>query len=350
MTWMLTGGAGYIGGHVIDALRGSGHEVVVLDDLSSGVASRVPETVPLVEISVADTVGVRAAMRAHGVTGVVHLAGKKAVGESVVDPVHYYRENVGGLQSLLEAMVAEGVGQLVFSSSAAVYGMPDMDLVTERAPTTPINPYGETKLVGEWLVRDVARATGMRAVSLRYFNVAGAGRPELGDRGVTNLVPMIFRALDEGRAPQVFGDAYPTPDGSCVRDYVHVADLADAHVVAANRLSEGSIAPVYNVGRGRGALVKEVLAVVREVTDLDVEPEITQGRPGDPARVVASAESIERDLGWTATRDLTDIVESAWRAWTVAHSHSAQGVKSSPAVADTAGDRSSALRRPIRDS
>ena len=316
MTWLLTGGAGYIGSHVAASLLRSGEDVVVLDDMTSGVRARVPEGVPLVETSVLDTDGVRAAIGEHSVTGVVHLAARKAVGESMERPLHYYRENVGGLESLLRAMVAEQVDRIVFSSSAAVYGMPDVDLITEDGPTSPINPYGETKLAGEWLVRDVGVATGMRWISLRYFNVAGAESPRLGDTAAANLVPMVFRALDEGRAPQIFGDDYPTPDGSCIRDYVHVADLADAHVAAAARLDGGPAAAVYNVGTGSGSSVKEVLATVRKVTGIDVEPFVAPRRAGDPARLVAAAAAIEKDLGWTASRDLTDIVTSAWRAWT----------------------------------
>ena len=316
MTWLLTGGAGYIGSHVAAVLLRSGQDVVVLDDMTSGLRERVPEGVPLVETSVLDTDGVRAAIREHSVTGVVHLAARKAVGESVERPLHYYRENVGGLESLLRAMVAEDVDRMVFSSSAAVYGMPDVDLVTEDCPTSPINPYGETKLAGEWLVRDVGVATGMRWISLRYFNVAGAESPRLRDTAGANLVPMVFRALDEGRAPQIFGDDYPTTDGSCIRDYVHVADLAEAHVAAAARLDGGPAAAVYNVGTGSGSSVKEVLATVREVTGIDVEPFVAPRRAGDPARLVASAAAIEKDLDWTASRDLTDIVTSAWRAWT----------------------------------
>ena len=315
MSWLLTGGAGYIGAHVALALREAGREVVVLDDLSTGEPGRLPADVPLVEASVRDEPAVRAALSEHRVTGVVHLAAKKAVGESVADPLLYYRENVSGFETLLRAMRDSGVDRMVFSSSAAVYGMPDVDVLTEDSPTSPINPYGETKLVCEWLLRDAARAHGLRWTSLRYFNVAGAGDDRLADTGANNLIPLVFRALDHGRPPQVFGADYPTPDGSCVRDYIHVADLADAHVAAADWLDGGSAAGVYNVGRGEGSSVLEVLAVVREVTGIDVEPQIVDRRPGDPARLVASAAAIERDLGWVAQRDLRDMVDSAWRGW-----------------------------------
>ncbi len=315
MTWLLTGGAGYIGAQVALALRDAGRDVVVLDDLSSGDEGRLPAGVPLVRASVLDEAAVRSALAGHQVTGVVHLAAKKAVGESVADPLKYYRENVSGFEVLLRAMRDEGVDRMVFSSSAAVYGMPDVDIITEDSPTRPINPYGETKLVCEWMLRDAARAHGLTWTSLRYFNVAGSGEPALADRGANNLIPLVFRALDRGKPPQVFGADYPTPDGSCVRDYIHVGDLAEAHVAAADRLESGGLSGTYNVGRGEGASVFEVLAVVREVTGVDIEPKVVDRRPGDPARLVASAAAIERDLGWTARRDLRDMVASAWEGW-----------------------------------
>ena len=317
MTWLLTGGAGYIGGHIAHALKDAGLGVVVLDDLSTGLVSRVPEGVPLVPTSVLDTDGVAAALREHRVTGVVHLAAKKAAGESVEQPLRYYRENVTGFERLLTAMGDAGVGRIVFSSSAAVYGSPDTEVVTEESPTVPVSPYGESKLIGEWLLRDLARAAGLSWVSLRYFNVAGAGAAHLGDTGVFNLIPMVFQALSRGQRPKVFGDDYPTPDGSCVRDYIDVVDLADAHVVAAERLADsaGGVGEVYNVGRGEGVSVKEVMEVARKVTGIDFTYDVVGRRPGDPARIVASAEKIGRDLGWHARRDLDDMVTSAWEAW-----------------------------------
>ncbi len=317
-TWMLTGGAGYIGAHVTHALADAGHDVVVLDDLSTGVRAKVPADVPLVVANVLDTESVEAALRQHAVTGVVHLAAKKAVGESVERPLHYWEQNVTGLGSLLSACTAAGVDRVVFSSSAATYGMPDVDVVTEDTPPAPISPYGETKLAGEWMVRAWAAATGARAMSLRYFNVAGAGGDHLGDTGVFNLVPLVFEALTEGRRPKVFGDDYPTADGTCVRDYIHVADLADAHARAAGaleELAEGGHA-VVNVSTGTGASVLEVLDTVRRVTGREFEAEMTPRRPGDPARVVGSTARGAALLGWRAERDLVDMVGSAWSAWT----------------------------------
>jgi len=317
---MVTGGAGYIGAHIVRALRERGHDVVVLDDLSTGERRKVGADVAFVEASVLDRPAVEKALREHEVTGVVHMAAKKAVGESVERPLHYYRENVDGLLSLLEAMDEAGTAKMVYSSSAATFGMPDDEqLLTEDYACRPINPYGETKLIGEWLMRDVAAAATLDWVSLRYFNVAGAGAPELGDTGVFNLIPMVFRALTTGRAPQVFGDDYPTPDGSCIRDYLHVTDLADAHVAAVRVLEQSAggdpMGVVYNVGRGRGVSVLEVMAAVQQVTGLEFTPEVVARRSGDPARLVASADRIRADLGWTADRDLTAMVSSAWDAW-----------------------------------
>ena len=316
MTWMVTGGAGYIGAHIVKALKDSGHGVVAFDDLSTGEARKVPSDVPLVEASVVDAVAVEKAMREHDVTGVVHMAAKKAVGESVERPLYYYRENVDGLLSLLEAMDATGVKKMVYSSSAATFGMPDSDdPLTEDFVCQPINPYGETKLIGEWLMRDVAAAIGLDWISLRYFNVAGAGGPDLGDTGVFNLIPMVFRALSTGKNPQVFGSDYPTPDGSCIRDYIHVTDLADAHVASVKRLEQGQASEIYNVGRGEGVSVIEVMDAVRSGTGLDFTYDLADRRAGDPARLVASADMIRTDLGWAAEYDLTAMVTSAWEAW-----------------------------------
>jgi len=318
MTWLLTGGAGYIGGHIVRAMRAANLPIVVLDDLSTGEPGRVPADVPLVSANVSDRESVVATLREHRVRGVIHLAAKKAVGESVERPLLYYRENVGGFERLLDAMLEVGVDRMVFSSSCSVIGTPEDELVTEDSPTRPESPYGETKLACEWLLRDVARATGMRYASLRYFNVAGAGAPELGDLGVFNLIPLIFRALGEGRPPQVFGDDYPTRDGSCIRDYIHVVDLARAHVAAVERLNAGECAEIYNVGKGEGSTVKEVMQTVSKVVGRDFEYVVTGRRPGDPAKIVGVVDKIRKELGWVAEYDLEDMVRSAWEAWQAA--------------------------------
>jgi UDP-glucose 4-epimerase len=318
VSWLVTGGAGYIGAHVVDALRAEGEPVVVIDDLSTGQRDRAGDAI-FVAGSILDEALVRRTLREHSVRGIIHVAAKKQVGESVADPVKYYRENVGGTTSLLAAAVDCGVESFVFSSSAATYGMPDTETVTEDIPASPISPYGTTKLIGEWAARDVAAASGMRVISLRYFNVAGAGRPELGDQGVFNLIPLAFQALTAGEAPRIFGADYPTPDGTCIRDYIHVADVARAHVAALRSLTSGADAAasyrVLNIGRGEGSSVRQVLATVADVTRTDFEPVVGARRPGDPARIVASVERIRTELGWTASLDLRDMVASAWEAW-----------------------------------
>ncbi|GAB3196363.1 UDP-glucose 4-epimerase GalE [Geodermatophilus arenarius] len=320
MTWLVTGGAGYIGAHVVLAMRAAGERVVVLDDLSTGDTDRVPD-VPLVVGSVLDGPLVARTLREHGVTGVVHVAAKKQVEESVRRPLHYYRENVEGLRVLLEEATGAGIDRFLFSSSAAVYGMPDVDLVGEDTGCRPVNPYGTTKLVGERMVADVAAATGLRYASLRYFNVAGTAAPALTDRGVSNLVPMVFQRLQDGQPPLVFGDTHDTPDGTCIRDFVHVADIATAHVAAARGLADGRVtALTANVGRGEGVSVREMVGVIREVTgtagEAWSEPVVVPPRAGDPARVVASADRIRAALGWTARHDVRDMVSSAWEGWT----------------------------------
>lgn len=314
-TWMLTGGAGYIGAHVLRALQASGRNVVVLDDLSTGLERKVPEGVPLIQANVADRKAVADALRDFDVTGVVHLAAKKAVGESVERPEYYYRENVDGMLSLLEAMAQVGTRCLVYSSSAAVYGTPATEFVAEDATLIPESPYGQTKVVGEWITANAAVNRDLSWISLRYFNVAGAGSPDLGDTSVFNLIPMVFRALSNGQRPQVFGDDYPTPDGSCIRDYIHVSDLADAHVVAAARCEGQTIGTAYNVGRGQGVSVFEVMNMVNEVLGRDINVEVGPRRPGDPAQLVALADKIRDELGWTASLDLREMVASAWAAW-----------------------------------
>ncbi|MFC5996209.1 UDP-glucose 4-epimerase GalE [Pseudonocardia hispaniensis] len=316
MTWLLTGGAGYIGGHVLRALRAGGRQVVVLDDLSTGLRERV-SGVPLVEASLLDGDDVlAAAMARHGVTGIVHLAAKKAVAESVERPLYYFEQNVTGTVALLRAAVRTGVRHLLYSSTAAVYGASEAGLMTEDHPTVPSSPYGESKLAAEWLVRRTAEAHGMTWTALRYFNVAGAAEATLADRGVSNLLPIVLRNVERGQVTDVFGGDWPTRDGSCVRDYVHVEDLADAHRAAADGLENGLLrAGAFNVGRGTGVSVLEMLAEVERVLDRPVPHRVVGRRPGDPASVVADVSRIASTLGWKARFGLTDIVASAWDAW-----------------------------------
>lgn len=324
MTWLVTGGAGYIGSHIVQAFLDRGLGVVVLDDLSSGHEEFVPADVPFVRGSILDRDLVVTALREHGVTGVVHLAGFKYAGVSVQRPLHTYEQNVTGTVTLLDAMAEVGVPAIVFSSSAAVYGTPDTDLVTETTPTAPESPYGESKLIGEWLLRDQARATAetatpLRHTSLRYFNVVGSGREDLYDTSPHNLFPLVLDALVAGRTPRIYGDDYATPDGTCVRDYIHVADLAVSHVAAALALESGSaLEPVYNLGSGDGVSVRQIMTAMAEVTGIAFEPEVGPRRPGDPARIVASGALAARDLDWHMRHSLADMVASAWRARSVA--------------------------------
>lgn len=319
MSVLVTGGAGYIGAHVVRLLQQRGTECVVVDDLSTGAVERLGGAA-LVRADVASPDAVPTlveAMQEHRVEAVVHFAARKRVDESVARPAWYYQQNVTGLANVLMAAQEAGVDRLVFSSSAAVYGEPSGDAVDEGSPTQPVNPYGETKLVGEWLVRDAVAAGALRgALALRYFNVAGAGWDDLGDPAVLNLVTMVLERLEQGSAPKVFGTDYPTPDGSCVRDFVHVLDLADAHVAALDHLAGGVPGfDALNVGTGQGASVLEVVTTLQRLTGAEPSTELLDRRAGDPAAVVARVDRIRQVLGWEAKADLGQTLESAVRAW-----------------------------------
>jgi len=315
MSILVTGGAGYIGAHVVRALGRAGLESVVVDDLSSGHREFVDADVPLIDLNVLEGDRLVERLGDHAIDAVIHLAGFKYAGVSVQRPVHTWTQNVTGTLSLLQVMERLDVGAIVFSSSAAVYGTPDVPLVTEQTATTPESPYGESKLVGEWMIRDQGVATGLRHTSLRYFNVVGSGEPDLYDSSPHNLFPLVIRALTQGGTPTILGDDYPTPDGTCVRDYVHVADLAEAHVVAVRRLLQGEeLAAVYNLGSGEGVSVRQIMDAVAKATGMAFEPEVRPRRPGDPARIVASGELAARDLDWKMRHTLDDMVASAWQA------------------------------------
>lgn len=314
-TWLVTGGAGYIGAHVVKSLLENDFKVVIVDDLSTGLARKVPPNVVFEKIDIAETNKLAQIMKSNKVEGVIHLAAKKAVGESMINPSLYFKENIGGFISLLEAMSQADVKRIVYSSSAAVYGTPTENKVTEKSATNPESPYGETKLVGEWLLKADEKARQIQWIALRYFNVVGAANPELGDTGVNNLVPMAFRALSNNQRPQVFGGDYATQDGSCIRDYIHVSDLADSHLIAAQKLLNENYCGIINIGRGQGFSVKQVMDTISEVLGKNINYEVVDRRPGDPAQTIADVSKAKSDLNWEAKNDLKSMVSSAWQAW-----------------------------------
>ena len=318
MRILVVGGAGYIGSVTVGHLLDCGHKVVVLDNLSRGHRDAVPDDVPFIEADLADTSRVSRAMSGQQIEAVVHLAAFALVGESVTDPGLYYRNNVMGGLSLLDAMRGSGVRSLVFSSTCAVYGEPARIPMVETDPLEPTNPYGETKLAFERALASYHRAHDLKFVSLRYFNAAGAtARHHERHDPETHLIPIILQAA-AGLRPDVtiFGTDYPTPDGTCIRDYIHVSDLARAHALALEGLASGQrSADVYNLGcGGTGYSVRQVIDTAQAVTGRTIKTKEGLRRPGDPAVLVASSEKAERELGWRPDhRELHGIIESAWR-------------------------------------
>jgi UDP-glucose 4-epimerase len=317
MSVLVTGGAGYIGSHVARLLTEAGTQVIVVDDLSTGKESRISGlTSYQMDLSDASAVtAIEDLLKKHNVDSVIHLAALKQVGASVENPEEYFNKNLGGQANLLLAMRGAGVEKLVFSSSAAAYGVPDVDLVSEDEAASPINPYGQTKLIGEWMAANAETSWGLSFVNLRYFNVAGAGWDDLADTQVLNLIPIVFEAINQNKKPKVYGADYNTPDGSCIRDYVHVLDLAQAHIQALGYLERSQRQfNTFNVGTGTGSSVLEVIHQIQKTSGIDFEYEIVTRRAGDPARLIADASRIETAMGWKAKNSLTEIIESAWKA------------------------------------
>ncbi|HEY6456457.1 MAG TPA: UDP-glucose 4-epimerase GalE [Steroidobacteraceae bacterium] len=317
-TILVTGGAGYIGSHVVLQLRERGESVVVLDNLSRGFRQSLGDT-PLVVGDIADRELVTRLLREHGVDTVIHFAAFTIVPESVRDPLKYYANNVCGTRNLLQCCAESAVSQFVFSSSAAVYGTPASDLAAEDSPTAPINPYGTSKLVSEWMLRDLAVASDLRYVALRYFNVAGSdmgGRIGQATPGATLLIKVASEAT-VGKRPHVaiFGTDYPTPDGTGIRDYIHVQDLAGAHLAALDHLRRGGASAVLNCGYGHGYSVREVLASVQRVSGRSLAIREEPRRAGDPAILVATADRIRALLGWTPQLDDLDTIVRSSLDW-----------------------------------
>lgn len=312
----VTGGAGYIGSVVVEALMARGHQVLIIDNLVKGHRDTVPAEARFSEIDLIDQAKVACALSEFRTDAVIHMAAYSLVGESVSLPGKYYANNVGAGIALLEAMREANVMRIVFSSTAAVYGEPAKQPIEEGDPTVPTNPYGETKLALERALGWYARAHGMSSISLRYFNAAGASAVN-GERHdpETHLVPLVLQAA-AGERPTItiFGDDYPTRDGTCVRDYIHVEDLADAHVRALDALDDGGICRAYNLGcGGNGYTVNEIIDAARKITGRDIAATVTPRRAGDPAVLIASSTRITEDLGWRPRRTLHDIIDSAWR-------------------------------------
>ena len=320
-TVLVTGGAGYIGSHAAKVLRQAGHRVVIYDNLSAGHREAVLGA-PLIVGDTGDVATMRRAIRDSGASAVMHFAAWLSVPDSVRDPAGYYRNNVTGTIGTLEAMAAEGCRQFVFSSTCAVYGEPVETPIRETHPTSPVNSYGQTKLAIEHALPHFERAYGIRSVRLRYFNAAGADPDgELGEDHAPEIhvIPRAIAAARGGPPIDVFGEDYPTPDGTCLRDYIHVMDLADAHLRALAWLQDGGASGSYNAGTERPTSVKDVIDAVEKVTGLPVARRSAPRRPGDPAILYASAEQIRRDLGWVPQRpDLETIVANAWN-WHARH-------------------------------
>jgi UDP-glucose-4-epimerase GalE len=321
MRTLVTGGAGYIGSVVAERLLEAGHDVVVLDDLSTGHREAVPPQAPLVVVDLRDRAALAEALARRRFDAVIHLAASSLVGESMEDPGKYFENNLVGGIHLLEEAIAAGASRFVLSSTAATYGEPAETPITEECPAVPTNPYGESKLLFERILAWYARLGRIAWIALRYFNAAGASAARGEDRDhETHLIPLVLSAAETDGEVQVFGDDWPTPDGTCVRDYIHVLDLADAHVLALDALDRG-VQGVFNLGSGSGFSVHEVIAVAEKVVGRKIRRRIAPRRPGDPATLVASSRRAREVLGWRATRDdLEEIVRSAWE-WRRRHPH-----------------------------
>jgi len=310
---LVIGGAGYIGAHICQSLIDNGYSVRIFDDFSNGLHRRIEgKFTDLVEASVLDRSALIGAM--DGIDSVIHLAAKKAVEESVSNPLKYYEHNVGGTLNILAAMAVKEVKKIVFSSTAAVYAPSEKSAIDETDLLAPLSPYGATKVMAEELIKSVGAAEGFSTISLRYFNVVGSTKVEFADNSRDNLVPKVFAAIKRGESPEIYGSDYPTKDGTCIRDYIHVADLADSHLSALKRVESAIVHEAYNVGSGRGFSVKEMIDQISVSMKRELTPKICPRRSGDIPQLIASISKIERELGWKPKRSLKEMIDSAWQA------------------------------------
>lgn len=310
---LIVGGAGYIGAHVAQSIVDNGYSVRIFDDFSNGLRRRVDGKFD--DVVVGDVLDRDALVKAlDGIDSVIHLAAKKAVEESVANPLKYYENNVGGTLNLLAAMTVKNVKKLVFSSTAAVYAPNDKSSIEERDLVGPLSPYGATKLISEELIKNVGIAEGISTISLRFFNVAGSSRIEFGDNSKDNLVPKVFTAIRRGNEPEIYGDDYPTKDGTCIRDYIHVEDLAESHIAALKKVENSMVHEVYNVGSGSGYSVQEMMDQISKSMNKKLSPIHAPRRAGDIPQLIASISKIERDLGWKPKRTLKEMIDSAWQS------------------------------------
>ncbi|WP_406944998.1 UDP-glucose 4-epimerase GalE [Halobacillus sp. SY10] len=325
MTVLLCGGAGYIGSHAVAQLLDQGENVIVVDNLQTGHHPAVLDGAKFYDGDLRNETFLNTVFNENDIDSVLHFAADSLVGESVEKPLQYYDNNVGGATSLLKAMAAHDVKRIVFSSTAAVYGEPEQVPIQENDPTQPTNPYGETKLAIEKMLKWAEQAYGIQYTVLRYFNVAGAdvkGRIGEDHRPETHLIPIVLQvALGKREKIMIFGDDYPTADGTCIRDYIHVEDLVAAHLQAIDRLKKGGASTIYNLGNGQGFSVKEIIEAVRKVTGHPVPAEVAPKRAGDPAQLVASSEKARKELGWEPQYPgVETMIESAWK-WFQEHPH-----------------------------
>lgn len=310
---LVIGGAGYIGAHICQSLVDNGYSVRIFDDFSNGLHRRIDgKFSDLVEASVLDRSALISAM--DGIDSVIHLAAKKAVEESVSNPLKYYEHNVGGTLNILAAMAVKKVKKIVFSSTAAVYAPSKKSAIDETDLLAPLSPYGATKVMAEELMKSVGAAEGFSTISLRYFNVVGSTKVEFADNSKDNLVPKVFAAIKRGKSPEIYGSDYPTKDGTCIRDYIHVADLADSHLSAIKRVESSIVHEVYNVGSGKGYSVKEMIDQISSSMNKELTPKLCPRRAGDIPQLIAAISKIERELGWKPKRSLKEMIDSAWQA------------------------------------